>query len=123
MLVKILREGLGRIIVFLDWLTRSKPLQRSEELQSLVDSQTASLSLYQFYACPFCIKTRRFIHGLNLNIAFKYAKKGSPYRDELASGGGKIQVPCLRVEDDQGVNWIYESSQINLYLAQRFGSS
>jgi len=36
---------------------------------------------------------------------------------ELIAGGGKIQVPCLRVENKDGdVRWIYETSEIIRYL-------
>jgi glutathione S-transferase len=36
---------------------------------------------------------------------------------ELIAGGGKSQVPCLRIEDDEGgVRWMYESIEIVQYL-------
>jgi len=35
----------------------------------------------------------------------------------LIAGGGKSQVPCLRIEDDKGeVRWMYESLEIIKYL-------
>jgi glutathione S-transferase len=48
------------------------------------------------------------------------ASEGSPYRDELLQGGGKIQTPCLRIEKDGSVEWLYESSAIISYLEKRF---
>jgi len=36
---------------------------------------------------------------------------------ELIAGGGKSQVPCLRIEDEKGeVLWMYESIEIIRYL-------
>jgi glutathione S-transferase len=40
----------------------------------------------------------------------------------LIEQGGKYQVPCLRIVDDNGeVSWLYESNAIGHYLNQRFG--
>lgn len=37
--------------------------------------------------------------------------------NELTSGGGKFQVPCLRIESADGkVRWMYESIDIIRYL-------
>ena len=41
---------------------------------------------------------------------------------ELLSEGGQSTVPCLRIADDKGkARWMYESSDINHYLIERFG--
>jgi glutathione S-transferase len=38
---------------------------------------------------------------------------------ELMQGGGKTQVPCLRIKDPQGNSqWMYESDDINRYLSE-----
>ena len=43
------------------------------------------------------------------------------YNAELIAGGGKNQVPCLRIEDDEGgVRWMYESIEIIQYLKTEF---
>jgi len=65
-ILKITRNGLGLIIVFIDWLTRPKKIVRSASQQEAVQETMRGLSLYQFYACPFCVKTRRAIHRLNI---------------------------------------------------------
>jgi len=49
----------------------------------------------------------------------RWQKNENRSRDtaELIAGGGKIQVPCLRVENKDGdVRWIYETSEIIRYL-------
>ncbi len=119
-ILKALREGLGRVIVFFDWVFSPKKMKRSEQVQSSVDKETKSLKLYQFYACPFCIKTRRAIKRLNLKIETRNAQSGQ-YRAELLAGGGEVKVPCLRIQQSDKVTWMYESSDIIAYLEQRFG--
>lgn len=105
--------------MFGDFLTRPKPVERTTNEQADVDSQTQSLSLYQFYACPFCVMVRREISRLGLNIEERDAQTG-PYREELAREGGQIQAPCLRIENEGEVQWMYESSEIVQYLKGRF---
>lgn len=121
MIIKLIREGLGRVIVLGDYLTRPKSIQRSEQDQSSVDSAVSQMSLYQFYACPFCIKTRRIIRRLNLPIEYRNAQAPGTVRDDLQQQGGQIKVPCLRIEDEGEDFWLYESNDIIAYLNQRFG--
>ncbi|RTZ61660.1 MAG: glutaredoxin [Gammaproteobacteria bacterium] len=115
-----LRNGLGALIVGIDKLTRPTPLERSPEKQAEVEQQLQNMSIYQFTGCPFCVKTRRAMHRLNLPIAYRDAKQ-SPWREELERGGGKVQVPCLRIDEDGETRWMYESSDINQYMEERFG--
>jgi len=120
MLLKLVREGLGRIIIFIDWVTQPKQLHRSLQQQSIADTKARNLQLYQLYACPFCVKARRTIKRLNLKIETRNVQQGSPYRDELEQGGGRIQVPCLRIRDNDQDTWMYESSDIIQYLNTEF---
>lgn len=122
MFVKALRVGLGQMIVLGDALTRPRPQRRSPQGQAAVNTEAASLSLYQFHACPFCVKTRRAIHRLNVPIALHDAKGDPQARERLQSGGGKVKVPCLRIEETGGTRWMYESSDIIAYLEQRFAN-
>lgn len=122
MLLKLLRQGLGQLIVFISFFIPIKKQKRSPQEQQCVDKKTQSLSLYQFYACPFCLKTRRAFTRLNLNIKTHDALK-NPARAELQNGGGEIKVPCLRIDKDNETIWMYESDDIIKYLEQRFGSN
>ena len=123
MILKILRNGLGGLLVLVDQLTRPAKMVRAPELQALVDEQIREMTLYQLFACPFCIKTRRALHRLNLDIETRSVSAGSPYRDELEQGGGRVQVPCLRLKSEDGADaWMYESSDIIAYLESQFGA-
>ena len=121
MFFKIVRRVLGAFILLGDRLSRPAPVRRSPQEQEKVDAQTRGYSLYQFHACPFCVKVRRSIHRLGLNIELRDAKTEGPYRAELLSGGGKIKVPCLRIDAEDGsARWMYESDDIIAYLESRF---
>ena len=119
-IINLIRNLLGSIIALIDFITRPAKLKRSEAAQLQVEQQLDSMALYQFFACPFCIKTRRALHRLNLPIQTRNATKGSVFRAELEQQGGKVQVPCLRINQDGQDIWMYESSAIIQYLEQRF---
>ncbi|MBC3410831.1 MULTISPECIES: glutaredoxin family protein [Pseudomonas] len=120
MIVKALRVGLGQIIVFGDWISRPAKKKRDAAAQAAVEQQAKGLALYQFHACPFCVKTRRTLHRLNVPVALRDAKNDPQHRQALLEGGGRVKVPCLRIEEDGKVNWMYESKAIIAYLDQRF---
>ena len=114
---KTLRAIIGPIMLFGDWLTTPRGIKRSDNAQQQIDAITANMTLYQFKTCPFCIKVRRAIKRQSLNIQFLDAQHDNQHRQQLMQGGGQIQVPCLKVIDDEGnTNWLYESNQIIGYL-------
>lgn len=115
--MKAIRWILGKIILGLDKLTAPAPMIRSVEEQKKLDEVTAQLKLYQFNACPFCVKVRREIRRLNLKIELVDALKDKAAEERLINEGGKRQVPCLYiVNEDQSVTWLYESNAIMVYL-------
>ncbi len=118
---KGVRAILGPILLTLDWLTSPRGLKRNPEEQRRIDAKTQNLVMYQFLACPFCIKTRRAIKRLSLNIETRDALWHAPSRQQLLEGGGVIQVPCLRITGQDGsVEWLYESNAIIEYLNESF---
>lgn len=118
--LRLLREGSGRVLIFIDWLFRPSRVKRSVEDQFKVDQETKLLKLYQFYACPFCVKTRRSIKRLNLKVETRNAQAEGEFRKELELNGGKIKVPCLKIEGAGEASWLYESNDIIKYLDERF---
>lgn len=120
MLIKALRVGLGQLIVLGDALTRPRPQRRSAQGQATVAAEAAGLSLYQFHACPFCVKVRRALHRLNVPLTLHDAKNNAVERERLLAGGGKVKVPCLHIQENGQSRWLYESDKIIAYLEQRF---
>lgn len=117
--MKFVRWFLGKIILFFDRVFAPQAPARSAEDQRRVQGAFANHSIYEFRACPFCVKVRRFLKREGIELPLKDAMR-EPARGELQAGGGKLQVPCLRIENGDGsVRWLYESSDIIQYLRER----
>jgi glutaredoxin len=118
---RTLRILMHPIMLLWEKLTTPKGVERNAEAQQDIDRQTRQLVMYQFKTCPFCIKARREIRRLSLNIELRDALHDQQNREALLQGGGKVQVPCLKITDAQGkVQWLYESGAIIQYLQQHF---
>ena len=122
MFMKALRVGLGQLVIGIDFLTRPSQKKRDPAAQAAVDQSAQDLTLYQFHACPFCVKTRRALRRLNVPVALRDAKDNELDRQTLLNEGGKIKVPCLRIEEGDKTVWMYESNVIIDYLDKRFGA-
>lgn len=82
----------------------------------MADAKTQGLALYHFETCPYCQKVRRAMVELNLDIELRETRQNPAFREEQLAGGGKGQVPCLRIEKQGEVTWMYESDTIIDYL-------
>lgn len=118
---KGLRIVLGPILLLWDGITSPTGVKRDIDAQQKIDEQTKKLTLFHYKTCPFCIKTRREMKRLSLNIEKRDAQRNEQNKKDLLEGGGQIKVPCLRIEDDQGnMTWMYDSEKIIQYLQSRF---
>jgi glutaredoxin len=120
MLMKALRVGLGQLIILGDAVSRPRPQRRSASGQAMVDAEASKMALFQFRACPFCVKTRRALHRLNVPMTLHDAKHDPVQRERLLAGGGKVKVPCLQIQENGKTRWMYESNDIIAYLESRF---
>ena len=119
--MKLVRWILGRLILAADALTSPRPVVREATDQKAIDEVTASMSLYQFETCPFCVKVRRELKRHSLKIEVRDAKDNAEIKAELVREGGRHKVPCLRTESTDGsVNWLYESNDIIDHLKHQF---
>ncbi|MDB2589937.1 glutathione S-transferase N-terminal domain-containing protein [Candidatus Thioglobus sp.] len=120
--IKAFRNGLGSLIALVSRLIPVSKVKRDAQAQVLADEKAAKIELYQFFACPFCIMSRRVIRSLNINIVTRDAQtRGGQYREELLKEAGKVQVPCLKITEGKKVSWMYESNDIKTYLEKEFG--
>jgi len=118
--MSLIRWFLGKLILFLNAITLPKPILRKNIDQNKIDKVTKYLTIYQFEACPFCVKVRRFVRKNSLKIKLKDAKNKT-YKYELVNEGGKHKVPCLRIEKiNSKTEWLYESSEIITFLKKEF---
>ncbi len=119
-ILKLLRNSIGELLIFLNWLYPPfRVPKRTIKSQSEIDAALQNYTLYEFRRCPFCIKVRRHIKRLRLDINLKDALDPA-IEHELISGGGKRKVPCLAITKNGKTQWMYESSKINQYLSQTF---
>jgi len=83
------------------------------------NSNKLNLALYHYQSCPYCEVTRQAIKQTGLNIEQRNVSEQPNYRAELIKEGGKSQVPCLRIEKDNGdVHCLYESQDIIQFVRQ-----
>ena len=87
------------------------------------NKNVAGHQLYYFSTCPYCLIVRFALWCLDLNIALKETMFHPDNNAELVAGGGKSQVPCLRIEngnenenENGDIQWMYESIDIIQYL-------
>ena len=119
---RFIRWPLGQIVILIDRLTRPEIPVFQPEKRAELDTITANMKIYHFKQCPFCVKTRRSIRRLGLNIETRDARNDPLWNSELINEGGKYQVPCLRLINDNGsTQWMYGSDDIIQYLDKRFG--
>ena len=118
---RTLRLILTPFMLFSEKLSTPQSITRTAEEQALADEASKDLALYQFSACPFCIKVRKEIARLGLNIETRDAQHDPRHRAALEAGGGRIKVPCLKIRQDDGSErWLYESADIKAWLQERF---
>lgn len=78
-------------------------------------------ALYHSQWCGFCARVLQTTRALGLELELRDVDFEAFRRQELIVGGGKGQVPCLRIERADGsVSWMYESADISHYLREHF---
>ncbi len=118
---KTVRAVLGPVLLLKEKLTPPTGIVRSHSDQEMVNRQCQALALYQYKACPFCMKVRREMGRLSLNIQRVDAQPPGADRDALTREGGQTKVPCLKMTDAAGDSqWLYDSEKIIGYLRERF---
>ena len=116
------RLVLAPLMLISEKLSTPKSVERSPEQQAQVEQACQQLALYQFRTCPFCIKVRKEIARLGLNIELRDAQLNPTHKQALLEGGGKVKVPCLNIIHEDGrEEWMYESDTINAWLHRKFG--
>ena len=78
---------------------------------------TVKRELYYSPLCGFCHKVLFFMKKNGIDIPLNNVMSAE-HRSALVSGGGKSQVPCLKIEQGEQVQWLYESSDIIEHLRQ-----
>lgn len=81
-----------------------------------------ALTLYHLPTCLFCWRVRFAAWRMGVSLPMKNLMLSPAAHRELVSDGGRMQVPCLRIEEGDRVRWLYESADIIAYLKQRIAN-
>ena len=118
--MEIIRWFVRWFVLFIDLIFRPGLKQHDEVKQRKIDKDASELILYEFEACPFCVKVRWALRRLGVTIQKRDARKDPTSREKLLNGGGKVQVPCLYITNQGQERWLYESSKIIEFLEKNF---
>ena len=116
----VFRRIAGFVVNLIGIFTRPRPNERSEQERRLLAREVKRLRVYDYPSCPSSIRVRHTLHRLNLDIQYCDIRKCQVHRDNLLSELGRVHAPCLRIEENQQVQWLDEPEQIVHYLKQRF---
>jgi glutaredoxin len=116
----LLRRLAGLAVGVAGWLTRPTPIERSPQELRLLAGEIKRLRIYDYPNCPRSLKLRQTLHRLNLDIQYCDIRKCQVHRDNLLAELGRVDAPCLRIEDAGRVSWLCDAEQIVAYLNQRF---
>ncbi|NVJ59841.1 MAG: glutathione S-transferase N-terminal domain-containing protein [Gammaproteobacteria bacterium] len=75
--------------------------------------------LFYFPSCPFCQLVLSELPNVEPKVELKNIMENFDFRNELMAGGGKTQVPCLKISNGDDVKWMYESRDIVNYLHEQ----
>lgn len=89
----------------------------------------SDLALYFSPYCPYCHRVLNAMVELGATpdlqaanaggIALKDTTSDKTAAQELRQGGGKSTVPCLRIEHNGQIKWLYESLDIIAFLKDK----
>lgn len=89
----------------------------------MANNKITALALYYHNLCGYCRWVLEEIDDLSIEdeVELRDIRKQPEFAAELRQGGGKQQVPCLKIsrvgEDDE---WLYESRLIVEFLRNHY---
>jgi glutaredoxin len=117
---KAVRSIVGFVVGVCGWVTRPAQIQRSEQDRKMLAQAVKSLRIYDYKGCPRSLKLRHTLHRLNLDIQYCDISSSQIHQNNLLTQYGHLHAPCLRIEENQTVQWLDDAQQIIQYLNQRF---
>lgn len=76
------------------------------------------LALYYSPSCFYCLRVLDTVDDLGIHITQQNIHRDQSAYNALKQGGGKTQVPCLRIDHGDSIQWLYESADIVTYIEQ-----
>ncbi len=88
-----------------------------ECLGSSEEPDRDTLALYYFDGCPFCVRVRRAIDALGVEVELRNIYEDPKHLEDLREARGRTTVPVLRINGTDGQErWMPESADIVRYL-------
>jgi len=81
----------------------------------------SKLALYSTQWFPFCVRVRRAIEALDLQVEVRDINKSNDHYQDLINARGRGTVPVLRIEEDGADTWMPESQDIIAFLEKTYG--
>jgi len=78
-----------------------------------------SYQLFKTDLCGFCYRVRDFAEEKGISLTLRDTMTDMEAFRELLQGGGKSTVPCLKIQREKEVIWMYESLDIIDYLNEQ----
>ena len=75
-----------------------------------------SFALYYYDACPFCQRVLRILPKLGVEVELRDILRNGEHRSQLKEATGRTTVPCLRMDNGDDSQWMFESADIIRYL-------
>ncbi len=66
---------------------------------SLFSSLIADVVLYSSKRCPYCKDVQLYLDSVHKKVSTLYIDDNPELKAELKAKGGKVQVPCLMIDD------------------------
>ena len=80
-----------------------------------------SYQLYKTDLCGFCHRVRRFCAANEIDLPVVDVNHDRDAFRELLEATGRTTVPCLRIQRDDEVEWMFESLDIMRYIGEKHG--
>ena len=79
----------------------------------------AKLFLYHYQSCWYCMKVRRVIDELGIDVELRDVRRDPTHRADLLEARGRGTVPVLRIDRGDGEDeWMPESADIVDFLRE-----
>lgn len=75
---------------------------------------TKEATLYYSPSCPYCQQVLHYLESVNRQISLENVKESTQAKETLKKLGGKLEVPCLIVDDKA----IYQSGPILKWIEE-----
>lgn len=79
-------------------------------------SEDTKFSLYYYDSCPFCMRVLTALRGVKVKVELRNIMSDPNHRNALYKATRRTTVPCLRIDNGNDSQWMFESMDIMRFL-------